>query len=127
MEQGTRTNIIVLDACRDNPLARNLARSMRTRSAGIGRGLGQTQAGVGTLIVYATQPGNVALDGQTKNSPFTEALLKHIEAPGLEVRLVVSRVRQAVIEATKGKQVPWDSSSLVGEVYLAKAATPAPA
>jgi hypothetical protein len=125
MEQGTRTNIIVLDACRDNPLARNLARSMGTRSAGIGRGLGQTQAGVGTLIVYATQPGNVALDGDTRNSPFTAALLKHIEAPGLEVRLVVSRVRQAVIEATKGKQVPWDSSSLVGEVYLAaKPATP---
>ena len=127
MEQGTRTNIIVLDACRDNPLARNLARSMGTRSAGIGRGLGQTQAGVGTLIVYATQPGNVALDGDTKNSPFTEALLKHIEAPGLEVRLVVSRVRQAVIAATKGKQVPWDSSSLVGEVYLAaKPAAAAP-
>jgi uncharacterized caspase-like protein len=125
MEQGTRTNIIVLDACRDNPLARNLARSMGTRSAGIGRGLGQTQAGVGMLIVYATQPGNVALDGDTKNSPFTAALLKHIEAPGLEVRLVVSRVRQAVIEATKGRQVPWDSSSLVGEVYLAaKPATP---
>ncbi len=119
MEQGQRTNIIVLDACRDNPLARNLARSMGTRSVGIGRGLGQAQAGVGTLIVYATQPGNVALDGQAKNSPFTEALLKHIEAPGLEVRLVVSRVRQAVIAATKGKQVPWDSSSLVGEVYLA--------
>src|SRR5262249_17363626 len=114
MEQSRRTNILILDACRDNPLARNLARAMGARSRGIGRGLGQTQAGIGTLIVYATQPGNVALDGEGANSPFTAALLKHIETPGLEVRLVVSRVRQSVIEATRDKQVPWDSSSLIG-------------
>src|SRR5262249_10208564 len=112
MEQSQRTNIMILDACRDNPLARNLARSMGTRSAGIGRGLGQTQAGIGTLIVYATQPGNVALDGEGKDSPFTTALLAHLETPGLEVRQVFTRVRQSVIQSTKGKQVPWDSSSL---------------
>jgi Tfp pilus assembly protein PilF len=111
MEQGQRTNILILDACRDNPLGRNLARSMGTRSTAIGRGLGQTQAGVGTLIVYATQPGNVALDGKDKHSPFTKALLNHMETPGLEVR-------QTVIKATGGKQVPWDSSSLTGDFYL---------
>jgi formylglycine-generating enzyme required for sulfatase activity len=124
MEQSQRVNIMMLDACRDNPLARNLARSMGTRSTAIGRGLGQTQAGVGTLIVYATQPGNVALDGEGRNSPFTEALLAHLEAPGLEVRQILTRVRQAVIQATKGRQVPWDSSSLTGDFFFAAAPQP---
>ena len=128
MEQGQRTSIMILDACRDNPLARNLARSMGTRSGGIGRGLGAAQAGVGTLIVYATQPGNVALDGETgANSPFTAALLAHLETKGLEVRQVLTRVRQAVIEKTRGKQVPWDSSSLTGDFYFAAATTKPPA
>jgi len=129
MEQGQRINIMMLDACRDNPLARNLARSMGTRSTAIGRGLGQTQAGIGTLIVYATQPGNVALDGEGRNSPFTEALLAHLETRGLEIRQVLTRVRQGVIRATKGKQVPWDSSSLTGDFFFAAAPagpTPAP-
>jgi uncharacterized caspase-like protein len=122
MEQGQRTSIMILDACRDNPLARNLARSMGTRSGGIGRGLGAAQAGVGTLIVYATQPGNVALDGESgANSPFTAALLTHLETKGLEVRQVLTRVRQAVIEKTRGKQVPWDSSSLTGDFFFAAA------
>ncbi|MFO0987819.1 MAG: caspase domain-containing protein, partial [Alphaproteobacteria bacterium] len=121
MEQGQRTNIMILDACRDNPLARNLARTMGTRSTSIGRGLGETKAGIGTLIVYATQPGNVALDGDTKNSPFTAALLKHIEAPGLEIRQVLTRVRNDVITATREKQVPWDSSSLRGDFFFAAA------
>ncbi len=126
LEQGQRTNILILDACRDNPLARNLARSMGTRSAAIGRGLGESRAGIGTLIVYATQPGNVALDGQGRNSPFTEAMLKHLRTPGLEVRQVLTRVRAAVIETTKGKQVPWDSSSLTGDFFFASASGPAP-
>ncbi len=122
MEQGQRTNIMILDACRDNPLARNLARTMGTRSTSIGRGLGEAKAGVGTLIVYATQPGNVALDGDDgKNSPFTASLLKHIEAPGLEIRQVLTRVRNEVITATRDKQVPWDSSSLRGDFFFAAA------
>ena len=124
MEQSQRVNIMVLDACRDNTLARNLARSMGTRSTSIGRGLGQTQAGIGTLIVYATQPGNVALDGEGRNSPFTTALLANVETPGLEIRQVFTRVRQAVIQTTKGKQVPWDSSSLTGDWFIAAAPKP---
>ena len=63
MEREAKTNIVLLDACRDNPLARNLARTMGTRSAQIGNGLAEVKTGVGTLIVYSTQPGNVALDG----------------------------------------------------------------
>ena len=119
MEQGERTNLIFLDACRDNPLARSLARSMgATRSAVVGRGLARIESGIGTLIAYATQPDNVALDGQGDNSPFTTAILTHIDTPGLEVRQLLTRVRQQVIEETDRRQVPWDHSSLTGEFYF---------
>jgi hypothetical protein len=131
METSQRVNILILDACRDNPLARNLARAMGTRSTSIGRGLGETKAGIGTLVVYATQPGNVALDGDGRNSPFTTALMKYIESPGLEIRQVLTRVRNDVITATRDRQVPWDSSSLRGDFFFAAAPagreTPAPA
>ena len=79
LEREGKTNVVFLDACRDNPLARNLARSMGTRSAAIGQGLAQVQTGVGTFIAYSTQPGNVALDGQGRNSPFTAALTKGLQ------------------------------------------------
>jgi len=71
------------------------------------------------MIAYATQPDNVALDGEGRNSPFTTALLRHIAAPGTDIGTVMRRVRADVIAATKEKQVPWDHSSLVGEVVLA--------
>jgi Caspase domain/Invasion associated locus B (IalB) protein len=112
MEREARINIVLLDACRDNPLARNLARSMGTRSAAIGRGLARVETGIGTLIAFATQPDNVALDGEGEHSPFTAALLKHIETPGLDIAVLMREVRQDVIAATSGKQVPWDNSSL---------------
>ena len=80
MERQTSTNVLFLDACRDNPLARNLARAMGTRSAEIGRGLAPLESGVGTLISFSTQPGNVALDGAGRNSPFAGALVKHMSA-----------------------------------------------
>ena len=69
MERLTTTNVLFLDACRDNPLARNLARAMGTRSAEIGKGLAAVESGIGTLISFSTQPGNVALDGTGRNSP----------------------------------------------------------
>jgi uncharacterized caspase-like protein len=78
MERETQTNILFLDACRNNPLARNLARAMGTRSMEIGRGLAPMESGVGTLISFSTQPGNVALDGSGRNSPFAGALVKRI-------------------------------------------------
>jgi uncharacterized caspase-like protein len=68
MESEDRTNILFFDACRDNPLARNLQQAMGTRSTAIGRGLAPVQSGYGTLISYSTQPGNVALDGTGRNS-----------------------------------------------------------
>ena len=76
LDREGKTSIVFLDACRDNPLSRNLARSMGTRSASVGQGLAQVQTGVGTFIAYSTQPGNVAVDGAGRNSPFTAALSK---------------------------------------------------
>lgn len=118
MERERRTNLIILDACRNNPLAKNLARSMGTRSASIGRGLAPLETGVGTLISFATQPGNVALDGDGRNSPFTTALLRHIDRPNLDVAIMMRHVRREVMEATNGNQVPWSNSSLTDVVYL---------
>jgi Caspase domain/Domain of unknown function (DUF4189)/Putative peptidoglycan binding domain len=118
MERETRTNIVFLDACRDNPFAQNLARSMGTRSEAMTRGLAQVESGVGTLIAFATQPGNVALDGEGRNSPFTGALLKTIEQPGLPLGEVMIAVRNAVLKQTDSKQVPWEHSSLTGQFYF---------
>ncbi len=66
---------------------------MGTRSASVGRGLAPVESGVGTLIAYATQPGNVALDGNSTNSPFTRSLIKHISTPSLDIALMMRRVR----------------------------------
>ncbi len=118
MERKTKTNLVFLDACRDNPLAENLARSMGTRSAAVGRGLARIGGGVGTLISLATQPGNIALDGRGRNSPFTGALLKHLGTPGQDITRDLVLVRRDVLDATDGKQVPWDHSSLTGDVVL---------
>ena len=113
MERNSKTNLIFIDACRDNPLARNLARSMgRTRSASIGRGLAPVRSGIGSMITFATEPGNVALDGAGSNSPFTTALVRHIETPGLDIAELLRRVRREVIDSTAGRQVPWNHSSL---------------
>ena len=99
MELGRadKTNIVFLDACRDNPFSRNLARSMGTRSASIGKGLAQVDTGVGTFIAYSTQPGNVALDGNGRNSPFTAALAKHVREPGHNLTSVMIQVRKDVL------------------------------
>ena len=124
IEREGKTSIVFLDACRDNPLARNLARSMGTRSASIGRGLAQVQAGVGTFIAYSTQPGNVALDGDGRNSPFTAALVKGVKEPGRNLTAVMIEVRKQVLAATNGRQVPWDHSALTGDFYFQLASMP---
>lgn len=120
MELGRedKTNVVFLDACRDNPLSRSLARNMGTRSASIGKGLAQVDAGVGTFISYSTQPGNVALDGDGRNSPFAAALVKRMTEGGRNLTSVMIDVRKDVIASTGGKQVPWDHSALTGEFYF---------
>jgi hypothetical protein len=119
-----KTNIVFLDACRDNPLARNLARSMGTRSVGVGRGLAEVQAGIGTFIAYSTKPGEVAQDGEGRNSPFTAALAKAVKAPGKSLTAVMVDVRKDVLAATRNRQVPWDHSALTGEFYFHLASAP---
>jgi tetratricopeptide (TPR) repeat protein len=118
------TNIILLDACRDNPLARSFASHLpASRSAAVATGLAPYSAvGTGTLIAYATAPGQTALDGQGADSPFTTSLLHNIKTPGLEIRQVLTRVRAEVASETGNKQIPWDNSSLMGDVVLVKQA-----
>lgn len=118
MERLSKTNLIFLDACRNNPLARNLARSMGTRSASVGNGLARIGSGVGTLVSFSTQPGNVALDGEGRNSPFTAALVEHLGHPGEDISQSLVRVRVDVLRATGGQQIPWENSSLTGKVIL---------
>lgn len=120
MERAARTKIVLLDACRDNPFETALTRSMgRTRSQkALGRGLAPIDAGGGSLIGFATDPGDVAFDGEGNHSPFTEALLRHLETPNLEVNVLMTRVRADVFETTNQRQRPWTTTSLIGEVYL---------
>lgn len=128
LSRATRTRIVILDACRNNPFGEKLAQSEATRSAGLTRGLARVYAGVGSFIAYSTQPGNVALDGRGRNSPFTEALLRHMTVPGADVHAVMRRVRADVQQATSEQQVPWENSSLIDEVAFGNgAAQPAPA
>ena len=113
------TKLVFLDACRDNPLAQGLARSMgATRSAAVRRGLEWVESASGTLIAYATQPGNVADDGKGRNSPFTAALLAHIDTPGQSVNDLLTLVTNAVVTGTNGRQQPWTHSSLLRPFYF---------
>ena len=118
MERQATTNIIFLDACRNNPLARNLARAMGTRSMEVARGLAPVESGVGTLISFSTQPGNVALDGSGRNSPFTAALVQRISSSTEDLSALLIDVRNDVRKVTDNKQVPWEHSALTGRFYF---------
>jgi uncharacterized caspase-like protein len=107
---GQRVNILIVDACRDNPLAR----SWRSTS----RGLAKMDAPAGTFIAFSTAPGKVASDGEGRNSPFTKHLLSAIQKPNQPIEQVFKSVRKAVIDETKGMQVPWENSSLIGDFYF---------
>ena len=109
----------ILDATRDNPLVRNLARGMGARSTAVGRGLAPVETGIGSLVAFATQPGNVALDGTGRNSLFVEALLKHIKTPGMDMSTVLINVRRDVTRASSGRQIPWEYSALTSPLILA--------
>lgn len=120
MDRGVRTRLVFLDACRDNPMAGTL-------SGSAARGLARVEAEAGALIAFSTQPGAVAGDGRGNNSPFTTALLDEIGTPDLEVRQMLSKVRERVLAASERAQEPWDHSSLTKDFYFAptgaKAAT----
>ncbi len=111
-------NIVILDACRNNPFSRSF------RSAG--SGLAQVDAPTGTLIAYATSPGRVAGDGQGRNGLYTSELLSQMLVSGIGVEEMFKRVRAGVQRQTNGQQVPWESSSLVGNFYFATPLSPSP-
>lgn len=99
-----QTNIVILDACRNNPF--EVLTDMDDN------GLAEMKAPTGTFLAYATAPGGVALDGVGGNSPFTTALAKHIRKPGMPIERLFKAVRNDVLETTSGQQTPWDTSSL---------------
>jgi hypothetical protein len=118
MERETPTNLLFFDACRDNPLAGNLARAMGARSAEIGRGLSAAQSGAGTLISFSTQPGKLALDGKGRNSPYSSALVKQLTKSKEDLAGMLIAVRNEVMRETDRKQVPWEHSALTARFYF---------
>jgi uncharacterized caspase-like protein len=131
MEREAQTSILFFDACRNNPLARNLARAMGTRSAEIGLGLAPVRSGIGTLISFSTEPGKVALDGRGRNSPFAGALVRQLGTSNDDLSTILIAVRNDVMKETDRKQVPWEHSALTGRFFFnppapAPAAAPAP-
>jgi len=109
---GTAINLIILDACRNNPFERSWQRSMESN------GLAFMNAPSGSLIAYATAPGSVASDGAGENGLYTSSLLKHMVEPNLTVEQVFKRVRTDIEQLTKKQQVPWESTSLKGDFYF---------
>ena len=118
---GAALRLVILDACRNNPLARSMQRTAATRtvSGGSFADLNEDLLGDETLVAYAAAAGTTAADGRGRNSPYTAALLSHLETP-LEIGLLFRRVRAQVLEATNGAQRPHEYHSLVGEHYLTR-------
>ena len=118
---GASLRLVLLDACRNNPLARSMQRTAATRtvSGGSFADLNENLLGNETLVAYAAAAGTTAADGRGRNSPYTAALLSHLETP-LEIGLLFRRVRAAVLAATNGAQRPHEYHSLVGEHYLTR-------
>jgi uncharacterized caspase-like protein len=116
MLRNAHTSIVFLDACRDNPLAANLAQA--SRSLDVGRGLARVEAPASMMVVYSTEPGKVALDGTGRNSPFAEALLHHIDSEGESIGDMLIDVRNDVLKATDKKQRPFESASLTGQFFF---------
>lgn len=110
---GASLKLMLLDACRNNPLPKSVTRAVT-------RGLARVEARTaGTMISFATAPGDVAADGSDNNSPFTAALVQHIATPGLEIRQLMGRVRETVYKITNKTQLPWVNEALIGEFYFA--------
>jgi uncharacterized caspase-like protein len=122
-----KVKLVFLDACRDNPFAAKIKSNSATRSVSVQAGLAEMKSGEGTLIAFATGPGQTALDGQEgTNSPFTRALIAHITTPGVEIQQAMTEVRAQVNEETNKGQLPWGHTNLIGSVYLNPVAAAAP-
>ncbi len=119
-----KVKLVFLDACRDNPFAGKIKPNSATRSLSVQSGLAEMKSGEGTLIAFATGPGQTALDGEVgTNSPFTRALMANITQPGVEIQQAMTKVRAQVNEETSKNQLPWGHTNLTGTVFL----NPAPA
>ncbi len=120
MKREDRVNVVILDACRENPFASDLAYAS-SRSVVGARGLSAIEGDLarGTLIAFASDPKSIALDGfPGEHSPFTKALIDHLADPGVSIDTVMNRVRSEVWETTKNKQLPWVNTSIIGEFSL---------
>lgn len=121
MDKGAPLSIILLDACRNNPLSRGLTRSAAAP------GLAPQSIASGSYIAFSTAPGNVAYDGEgTRNSPFTAALLENLGRENVDIRLMMADVRAEVWQHTHEKQLPWENNSLIGRFYFKPAEIPSP-
>jgi uncharacterized caspase-like protein len=109
---GSSTNIVILDACRDNPFERSWTRATK------GKGLAFMNAPSGSLIAYATSPGKTASDGTGANGLYTEALLQFMPVPGLQIEEIFKKVREMVEDESDDAQTPWESTSLKGKFYF---------
>jgi caspase domain-containing protein len=107
---GNRFNIVILDACRNNPFARSFRSSTQ--------GLAQMDAPSGTVVAFATSPGSVAMDGVARNGLYTQHLIESVQQPGLKIEEIFKQVRAAVRRDSGGKQTPWESTSLEGDFYF---------
>ena len=120
-----KVKLVFLDACRDNPFAAKIKSNSATRSVNVGAGLAEMKSGEGTLIAFATGPGQTALDGtEGGNSPFTRALIANVTQPGVEIQQAMTKVRAQVNEETNKGQLPWGHTNLIGTVYLNGAPAP---
>jgi uncharacterized caspase-like protein len=125
VSKARQLGLIILDACRNNPFAAKMKRSLSTRA--VARGLAPTEPTDNVLVAYAARDGTTASDGDGRNSPFTTALLRNIETPGLEISFMFRRVRDDVMSATKREQQPFVYGSLSKEeIYLKAPAASAP-
>lgn len=118
LEHARGVRILILDACRDNPLLDRLSRTAMNRVYAPTRGLAMIEPTRGMVIAYSTQPNQIAIDGDGRNSPFASALIKELDEPGVEVGALFRRVAADVHRQTEGRQLPELSLSLIGELYL---------
>ncbi|MDM8550055.1 SUMF1/EgtB/PvdO family nonheme iron enzyme [Desulfobacterales bacterium HSG2] len=113
-DAGNALNIVILDACRNNPFTRGF----KSRGPG-SRGLAKMNAPTGSIIAYATAPGSLAKDGTGRNGVYTKHLIRHMRTPGLTIERVLKNTRIDVARETGRKQIPWEHSSLMGDFYFA--------
>jgi len=114
-EAKTHLNLVFLDACRNDPFPRSFRSPVR--------GLADMKAPTGTLLIYATNPGNTAADGTGQNSPYTKNLLRYIREPNLEIGMMLRKIRTSVREETGGRQIPWENGSIEGEFFFVQKTT----